>query len=130
MTDAESISIVGMFMAAYPSTNADDGTVDLWVQALATVAPSEGRQAAMEWISRSKFFPTIADIREILASYRRQRDLSFSGRMVGERTVSFEDGVKFMLDGYLAECRSQGRQPTPAIVKAMQRGEFPNVGVA
>jgi hypothetical protein len=130
MNENEAINIVGMFMSAYPATNADDNTVDLWVNALGTVDPNDGALAAREWISTSKFFPTIAEIREILSGYRRRRALEDGPRQVGERTVSFADGIRAMRAGYELECRIQGRTPTPSNVAAFDRGQFPRVGTA
>ena len=130
MNENEAINIVGMFMSAYPATNADDNTVDLWVNALDTVDSNDGALAAREWITTSKFFPTIADIRGILTGYRRRRELERGGaRDLAERVVTFQAGVAAMRAAYELECRIQGRNVTPTAMASFERGDIPNVGI-
>lgn len=131
MNETQAVDVMSMFLAAYPSTAATDGTVELWVQALNSCSDEEGRQVAVDWIRTSKFFPTIAEFGELLNQSRRRVDLEQSGRPYRDRApiCTFEEGVTAAINGYLAECRLQGREPSLKILEGFQRGMVGGVKV-
>lgn len=125
MTETEAIQIVGLFISAYPQASPDDGTVDLWVNALAVVEAEDGKQAAAEWIRTSRFFPTIADVSELLTGYRRRRELERAGTHgLPEGFATQQDGFNAARAGYEAECRRTGREPNPVILAGFERGRL------
>lgn len=123
MIETDAINIVSLLLAAYPSTNATDGTVELWVNAMSTVPEDDGKTAAMEWIRTSKFFPTIADVNEILTGYRRKREREATNypSLRGPLPTA-EEGMQIAKIGYLAECRARGREPNPKTLAMFDAG--------
>lgn len=131
MTEAEAIQIAGMFISAFPNTPADDGTIDLWVTALAFVDVHDGRRVAMELVNTHKFFPTIAEFNDILNGYKRRRDLENGGRreIGGGAIVSHTEGMRIAKAAYIGERRLQGREPTPSMLAMFDKGLLGGVRV-
>jgi hypothetical protein len=65
-TEEVATVILAPMFAAYPNTNADDATFEIYVKMLRDIDPQRLADAVLKAMSTCKFLPTIADIREQL----------------------------------------------------------------
>lgn len=71
MTDGERLAVViGMLIAAFPSTKAGEATVRVYVRDLADLPVDEVERAAILLRATVRFLPTIAEIRATVAEER------------------------------------------------------------
>jgi hypothetical protein len=65
-TEQDATVILAPMFAAYPNTNADDATFEIYVKMLRDIDPQRLADAVLKAMSICKFLPTVADIREQL----------------------------------------------------------------
>lgn len=82
MTPSESVELVRRLMAAFPRHQVTKETVAVYAESLADLEVTAAREAVQEAIVTLKFFPAIAEIREIAA--RRRSDCPDCSRAWGE----------------------------------------------
>lgn len=70
MNRAEAGGLVSLLADAYPHVQVRKGTVEAYAIALADLRLEEAHRAVVELLGTSKFWPTIADIRELVARHR------------------------------------------------------------
>jgi hypothetical protein len=79
MADTLNIEIIlRALAAAYPNFALTEQTVAIYVELLADIDPELLRAATLDLISRSRFFPTVAEIREAARDLRDGPQLSGS----------------------------------------------------
>jgi hypothetical protein len=71
--DKTIIKCLAMLKAAYPRQQLADETIDVYTMALADVNPDLLRTAVLRLISRSVFFPTVAELRQTAADIAIER---------------------------------------------------------
>lgn len=77
MNRKEIINLLGIATANFPSSQQKDmkPTAVLWEKALADISYEVAENALIKVLSTSRFFPTIADIREAVAQITQPRSL-------------------------------------------------------
>ena len=71
MKKTETIKIMGLLAAAYPSAKAiTEAQVEIWHECLQDLEPQEALTAIRAHIMGSQFFPTVHEIREQIAQIR------------------------------------------------------------
>jgi hypothetical protein len=64
ITEEEATAILGPMFAAFPNTNADDATFEIYIKMLRDLDPETLAQAVLKAMNTCKFLPTVAEIRE------------------------------------------------------------------
>lgn len=64
MTEPEVAELLGILVAAYPNQQINPQTVSVYTMALADLDAGEALQAVRRILAESRFFPTIAEIRQ------------------------------------------------------------------
>ena len=123
MTEAEAVQIFAVFVAAYPQSTADELSAELWINTLARTPHDEAQAAAHEWIGRVAFFPTIADINQIIAVNRRRRSLA-EVPAIEPNTVDPPAGIVIARNAYLADCTRTRTAPSPSVLAMFGRGQL------
>lgn len=82
MNASEAVKLVGMLKAAYPRAEINAETTRIYCEMLADLDASEATNAVKHLLATSKFFPSIAEIRAMLAT--RQEQLPASEAAWGE----------------------------------------------
>lgn len=67
-TEEEITAILAPMFAAYPNTNADDATFEIYVRMLRDIDRETLSNAVLKAMNTCKFLPTIAEIREQIES--------------------------------------------------------------
>lgn len=70
MKASEANALVAVLKAAYPRQELGEDTVGLYERALADVPAAAGRAAVEQHIATSRWWPTIAELRELVAETR------------------------------------------------------------
>ena len=64
MTEKEAAGLMAALKAAYPRQEIAAPTIKLYARMLGDIDPTEGKEAVQRLIASSRFFPTVAEIRE------------------------------------------------------------------
>jgi hypothetical protein len=101
---SEMAELMSVLTAAYPRQITGRNTLAVYAQALADLDPDEVREAVAEHVATSRFFPTIAEIRDSVfaahpertegSSYPKCRDCDerlTADEMVDERCTELTD---------------------------------------
>lgn len=64
MTNIECAKVLALLKAAYPRTELSDATIEVYTECLADEDYTAVRARALEAIQESKFFPTVAELRD------------------------------------------------------------------
>ena len=64
MTKTEASKLLKMLINAYPTFPATEETQELYIRMLADIPAAAGFAATLQLLAQSKFFPTIAELRE------------------------------------------------------------------
>lgn len=131
MRESEAMKLVGKLAAAYPHAKLGEGvamseTLQVYAEMLADLDFADAERAVVEIIAESRFFPTIAEIRERVASERvalppaelAWADVLAAVRKVGVyRTPVFDNpctAIAVSNVGWRAICNSE----TPGVERA------------
>lgn len=68
MTNKDAVALVGMLFAAYPRFEAPKATIQLYQQFLTDLDVNIAKAAIVKHITTSKYFPTIAEVRDAVIS--------------------------------------------------------------
>lgn len=63
MTPQDVTDLLTYFGQAYPAAKAEPGTELIWLQHLHETPTDTARQAALRWVGREKWMPTVAEMR-------------------------------------------------------------------
>lgn len=63
-------ALIAAFAAAYPNTSVGAETVMLYATALADLTPEEGAQLVARWTTRERRWPSLAEMRTLVAKLR------------------------------------------------------------
>lgn len=66
MTEHEASRLLAMLRAAYPRQAIDDDNLRVYVHRMRDLEFEAGKRAVVAWIDTSKWFPTIAELRELM----------------------------------------------------------------
>lgn len=69
MTHKEAIALVGMLFAAYPKFEVPKETIQLYQQFMLDLDADLAKAAVVRHIATSKYFPTIAELRDAVMSF-------------------------------------------------------------
>lgn len=94
VTESEVHELIGMLKYEYPDFPTRDAP--LWVNSLALADAEAAFEATRLWCMHHTVWPLIAELEEV----------------VRRMTKGISTGKERMWQGYLAECRRQGREPT------------------
>ena len=64
MTVDEALSVLGALTAAYPQANIQKDTAKIYIKFLQDIPYEAGQSAALDLIAKSKWFPTISELRQ------------------------------------------------------------------
>ena len=64
MNEEATLKVLGVLIAAYPRQELSDATIDVYLAALSDIDAQILRAAALDHITKSKWFPTVAELRE------------------------------------------------------------------
>jgi hypothetical protein len=124
VTGAETAAIVRVIVAAYPTTEVTDDTLELWANAFATTPTDRVQAAVTAWILDNRWPPTIADVRTVIrdqrADARRRADMQQVAE-IGPDRIALDEGRSIAEAAYRAECAAQGREPNPELIRRMTR---------
>lgn len=84
MTHNESIKILAVLTAAYPQVEIQEETIEIYTKFLLDLPYEAGQAAALEVIARSKWFPSIAELRQAAVGMLPKNDVPNSGEAWGE----------------------------------------------
>ncbi len=73
-SETEILKIMAILTAAYPNSGANDGTIPLYARLLSDIPGELLQQAAFAHIATSKFFPTIAELRQAALDVQEAAD--------------------------------------------------------
>lgn len=64
MTPSETLKLVALMQGAFPRTALPDSTLEVYAEALGDLAFDDAKAAVVRLVQRSRFMPTIAEIRD------------------------------------------------------------------
>lgn len=84
MTDEEAIKVMTVLTAAYPDKVLQEQTITLYLEFLLDLPYQAGKAGALALIAKSKWFPSIAELRQQALSFTPESDVPNAADAWGE----------------------------------------------
>lgn len=72
MDEVTTLQVVNFLVHAYPRSEISVNTVDIYVQLLSDIDPELLKMATLDYVSKNKWFPSVAELREAVGTLQEK----------------------------------------------------------